>query len=353
MRWALILGFAAILSGVCGVGLSLAQSVLPLPPEELPEGVAEAGEFAPEGWTPGQPHPGQPLYEQFCLACHSMASNTLIGPGFSGLWQRMEEGPAHHEDPEKPIQQRILEYVKDVRGVQDPYFLERQQSQGPTPGVDMTDRGGLPGDVTDRQILDIIDYILRFRGVDFDEAEYRRRVRLGRSLVSGARSFRNGAPSCTGCHTAGAERALRGANVGRNIGGTFVIARERNVADDDDLFTGGLWDILSTEDAPVMHRYYRDGVGHLTDGEMDAVMTFFEHQLRQVGTERESNYLPIFALVLAALTILLIEPGLYATLFAKEEHEYIDGPYEEEHHHDEPADSGGYGSAKTKDETGK
>lgn len=326
---------------------------MPIPPDELPPGVAEAGEFAPEGWAPGQPHPGQALYEQYCLACHSMASNVLIGPGFSGLWQRMAEGPAHHEDPDMPIQQRLLDYVKDVRGVQDPFFLERQQTQGPTPGIDMTDRGGLPTDVTDRQILDIIDYILRFRGIDFDEGEYRRKVRLGRALVGGARSFRNGAPSCTGCHTAGPDEALRGANVGGNIAHTFVAARDRNISGDDDLNTGGLWDILSGENAPVMHRYYRDGVGHLTDGELDAVMTFFEHQLRQVGTERESNYLPIFALVLAALMILLIEPGLYATLFVKEEHEYVDGPYEEEHHHDEPAQSGGYGSKKSEDETGK
>src|SRR5690606_11112693 len=73
---------------------------------------------------------------------------------------------------------------------------------------------------------------------------------------------------------------------------------------------------------------------HLTDGELLAVMTFFEQQLREVGTERESNYLPIFALLLAAMMVLLMEPGLYANLFVREEHEYVDGPSQEEHHDD-------------------
>ncbi|MBX3460941.1 MAG: hypothetical protein KF696_13410 [Planctomycetes bacterium] len=339
----LFLAFAALLCAAIGFNVfetSAHAQAMPIPDAELPDSV-KSGRWSPAGWAPGQPHPGEKLITP-CMACHKMSTEKSVGPGFAGLYDRVSavgfEG--------KPVQQRLLDYIKDVRGTKDPYFVEMQKKEGPTPGVDMTPFGGLADSTPDADILAIIDYILRYRALDFDEVSYMRKVRLGEELVSGARHFRNGAPACTGCHTAGPQENLRGANVGGKIGHTFVAAKARGGIEKD-MYSDGLFDLLSGENAPRMHRYYRDGVGHLTDAELEAVMTFFDYQLRQVGTERESNYLPIFALVLAALFILLMEPGLYANLFAKEEEpEYIDGPYqEEEHHHDDHHEvPAGYGS---------
>ncbi|MBK8207913.1 MAG: c-type cytochrome [Planctomycetes bacterium] len=336
---------AAVLCTVIGFGVfatTVDAQAMPVPEAELPEGVKNAGQFAPVGWAPGQPHPGERLFST-CAACHTLSTKKTVGPGFAGLYERV----AATQFEGKAVQQRLLEYIKDVKGVKDPYFLEMQKKEGPTPNVDMTPRGGLADTITDRQILDIIDYILRNRVRDFDEAAYMKKVRLGREFVTGARHFSNGGPSCIGCHTVGADDQLRGGNVGKNISHTLVAART-NGGEEKDMYAQGLFNLLSGENAPRMHRYYRDGVGHLTDSELEAVMTFFDYQMRQVGTERESNYLPIFALLLAALFILLMEPGLYANLFAKEEEaEFIDGPYEPEvHHHDEDHEAdhgGGYG----------
>lgn len=329
---------AAVLCTVIGFGVfattfatTAEAQAMPVPEAELPDGVKNAGEFAPVGWSTGQPHPGEKLFST-CAACHTLSTKKTVGPGFAGLYERV----AATQFEGKAVQQRLLEYVKDVKGVKDPYFLEMQKKEGPTPNVDMTPRGGLAETITDRQILDLIDYILRNRVLDFDEGAYMKKVRLGRDFVTGARHFSNGGPSCIGCHTVGADEQLRGGNVGKNISHTLVAART-NGGEEKDMYAQGLFNLLSGENAPRMHRYYRDGVGHLTDSELEAVMTFFDYQMRQVGTERESNYLPIFALLLAALFILLMEPGLYANLFAKEEEaEFIDGPYEPEvHHHDE------------------
>jgi mono/diheme cytochrome c family protein len=336
LRWLVLLGVATVLCCVAGFGVIQGQAMA-VPDADLPDGVKNAGEFAPPGWSPGQTHPGQQAYEQYCATCHALSSQTKTGPGFRGLFERVNE--TSYEG--KAVQQRMLEYVRDVVNVQDPYFLEVQKTKGPTANRDMTERGGMPAGTTDREFLDVIDYILRFYAPDFDESEYMKKVRLGRDMVSGARSFANGAPSCIGCHTVGPDNELRGANIGGNVAHTFVVASAKPGAIDEDMYSEGLFQILSGDDAPQMHRYYRDGVGHLNDGELLAVMTFFEHQMRQVGTEEESNFLPIFALVLAALMVLLMEPGLYANLFVKEEHEYVDGPYEGEHHDDHPAEASG------------
>jgi hypothetical protein len=350
LRWLVLFGLMSVLCCVIGLGIAQAQAV-EIPQDDLPEGLRELDQFAPEGWTPGSPHPGQGQFEQFCQMCHSLGTNIVVGPGLEGLWQRIEEGPA--PDVATPIQERILTYVLNPAGTADPYFLDLQQRVSGGQAL-MQPRGGMPDTVTERQILDIIDYVLRFRAIPFDESAYMRQVRVGRALVSGARPFANGAPACIGCHTAGADEDLRGANIASNIAGTMVKAR--NIVEQtrrgsaDDYYADGLWEIMSGENAPRMHRYYRDGVGHLTDAEREAVMTFFNHQLRQVGTERESNYLPIFALFFAALLILVIEPGLYANLFVKEEHEYVDGPYQEDDHH---GDDDGPGGDKGKSEGDK
>ncbi|MEZ5993078.1 MAG: hypothetical protein R3E76_12060 [Planctomycetota bacterium] len=341
LRWLIFFGCAAIAFGALGYTVANAQAVEKIPDGELPEGVKSAGDFAPQGWDGSGTHPGKADFDTFCSACHNLNEVAKIGPGFAGLYDRVTKGPAHDG---KPVQQRLLEFIKETRTggpenySKDPYFKSVQETSGGA-GVQMQTRGGLPESATDRRILDIIDYILRFRQPTFSEEAYLKQVKLGKELVSGARPFKWGAPSCTGCHTIGAEHDLRGANVGGNVAHTYVLARQRGV-DEKSNFADGLQDILGGEDAPPAHYWYKDGEGShpLTEVELVAVNTFFEQAARETGTERDSNYLPIFALLLAALGIVLLEPGVLNILFVKEDHEYIDGPYaEEEHHHDDHA----------------
>lgn len=347
VRWMVLFAFAALTFAGIGFGVSQAQQIETVPDTELPEGVKNAGEFAAPGWAAGQPHPGQAAYEQSCKACHTLGKDLGVGPGFAGLYERVAAAP--HEN--KAVQQRLLEFVRDVNNVQDPYF-KKMQDEVAGPGVQMTVLGGLPPTVTDRQILDIIDYILRFRASDFNEREFRKEVQYGMDLVSGATGFQYGAPACITCHTAGPQEDVRGANVAGNIAHTYVIARKAG-KDKKSNYSDGLHWLLSdvsNKERPRAHKFYDDveGGGPLSPEESKAVMTFFEDQTRQVGTEHQSNFLPIFGLILAALFIFLIEPGLINNLFAEESEEFVDGPYEEEHHDHGPghahADDHGGGS---------
>jgi cytochrome c5 len=314
-RWLLLFGAGAVLFTLLGIGASFAQQVLVIPvaEEQHPDNV---GRYAPLDWNPALgDHPGKALFNNTCRACHTLSAAGVAGPGLRGLEARV------------PSRRRLFEFIVDPKATdEDEYFagLRRQWNDAMQP------RGGNPN-LSDEDILHIIDYILRHDDVDFNELEYRRQVRLGRLLVSGARSFRYGVPSCTGCHSIGADDDLMGAGVAGNASHTGVLAA-RLGNDRDHYYMDGLREFLQDENGPAMHHHYRGARG-LTDLELQAVATFFDDQLRRVGTERESNYLPILALIVAALGILLIEPGLYARMFVKEDKEYVDGPYEEEGHH--------------------
>lgn len=341
----LVIGFAfaALVFAGIGFGVTSAQQIEPLPEAELPDGVKNAGDFAPPGWAAGQPHPGQKGYETSCKACHTLSAELTVGPGFAGLFDRVNGTP--HES--KAVQQRLLEYVRDVQNVKDPYF-KKMQDEVAGPGPQMTVLGGLPPTVTDREILDIIDYILRFKASDFNEREFRKEVQYGMDLVSGATGFQYGGPACITCHTAGPQEDVRGANVAGNIAHTYVLGRKAG-KDKKSNYSDGLHWLLSdpaNDKRPRAHSFYTDveGGGPLNEAELKAVMTFFEDQTRQVGTEHQSNFLPIFGLILAALIIFLIEPGLVNNLFVEEGHEYVDGPYEEEHHDHDHGEARGYGS---------
>lgn len=331
LRWLMVFGIAAIAFGAIGYSVSHAQVAEALPEEEV---VASVDEAAPPGWTGSGDHPGKALFDAHCRLCHAISERQLTGPGLLGVGQRVEAGPAHEG---KSVVQRLLEYIKNARqgGPEnyspDPYFKSVQESVAGA-GVQMSDRGGLPEDVTDRQILDVIHYFLTVRDIEFDEAQYWREYKLGHALVAGDSPFQWGAPSCSGCHSVGAD--IQGADIGPNIAHTYVLMRARG-KDERNNFTDGLYEILSGKDAPKAHHFYRDeeGSGPPTEAELKVMATYFEQAARETGTEHSSNYLPIFALLFAALCIIALEPGIVNILFAKEHGEYIDGPYKEDDHH--------------------
>lgn len=345
LRWLVAFGLAAIAFGMLGYSVQ-AQAVEKVPDEELPAGVKDAGTNTPPGWTGSGTHPGKALFDSTCGVCHSLGTTMKTGPGLAGLYTRIQE--SHQgEDPYKVV----ADYVE--RSVQggpeaydtDPYFRKIQEEVA-GPGVQMATRGNLPPEATRRDLLNVIDYIFRFRESDFVEAEYLKQVKTGRDLVSGRVGFKWGGPSCTGCHTIGADPDLRGANLASNVAHTYVLSRRLGTNEKLN-YADGLYELLSGEHAAASHFYYKDEEGShpLTEKELVAVNTFFEQAARDTGTEQSSNYLPIFALLAAALCILLLEPGILNILFVKETHEYVDGPYVVEHHHpDEGHQTPGEGS---------
>ena len=125
-------------------------------------------ETTPPDWDGSGTHPGQADFDQYCRLCHSMSETMKTGPGLAGLAARIEQGPAYEG---KTVPGRVLEYIKtlnpaDPESTKDPYFKEVQETVA-GPGAQMTIRGGLPEDVTDRRILDqqIRDTIKQFAQV--------------------------------------------------------------------------------------------------------------------------------------------------------------------------------------------
>ncbi|MEE9311465.1 MAG: hypothetical protein V3V10_03530, partial [Planctomycetota bacterium] len=209
----------------------------------------------------------------------------------------------------------------------DPYFKALETTM-------MQPRGGLQ---TDAEVRAVIDFILRHTlGKSTDESGWRNSVKLGGDLARGSKSFAAGAPSCTSCHTVGPQADMRGSNVGPNVAHTFNVAMGLG-GSDETMYIEGMRDLLAGEDAAKMHSYYRDDEGNcnLSESELNSLMTFFERQLREVGTERTSNYLPVIALILAAFSLMFIDGSFYGRLFAKSGPETVDGPYEEDDHHED------------------
>jgi cytochrome c2 len=320
----ILLGSAALCCALVGYGVIEAQvvQVIDIAEEQHPDNVDR---YAPSDWTPADgEHPGKAPFEANCQLCHTLDSRATAGPGLRGLEERV------------PSRRRLFHFIVDPKSTDDDdpedettqYFLQLRRDWNDA----MQPRGGNPN-LTDQEILDIIDYILRHDWLDFDEARHLSRVREGRRLVSGTLGFSNGGPSCITCHSVGPDPDLRGSRVSGNVAHTYVAAAALG-GDRDSHYVEGLYELLSGADAPAGHQYYSEARGGtLTDRELESVMVFFEHAMRQTGTERESNYLPILALILAALGILLVEPRLYASLFVKDEHDVDDGPYAEDDHH--------------------
>jgi mono/diheme cytochrome c family protein len=293
-----------------GTGRVLAQQSTFVPVDPPKENPANTGKFAPLDWTPAKgEHPGKAKFQQVCASCHRIdEKGTAAGPGLLGLAERV------------PERERILKFVQDPQGVADPYFVKMRDGFAGA----MAPRGG--SSFTDAELLEIIDFILRHRQ-EFGP-DPREKVRLGRALASGEHGFENGAPSCTGCHTIGAgmnssHKQLRGANVGPNIAHTWVIARDAE----------GLKALLEDPKGTPMHHFYGPRAKPITADEYASLIAFFERAARDTGTEHQSNYLPIFALILAALGIFLLDGSLFGKLFVEEEHEYVDGPYADDHGH--------------------
>jgi cytochrome c2 len=319
----ILLGLAAICSISLGLSYSLAdaQAIVPIEAEEInPKIVETADEWTDVVWDGTGEHPGQKLYEK-CELCHSLDDAKKVGPGFAGLWERIES-----VEYQGTVRERLFNFVVDPApdSQEDPYFK-------PLATGGMPARGML---ATDAEVRAVLDFILRHTyGKSGGEGEWRKNVTLGGDLARGSKSFAEGAPSCTSCHTVGPQPGMRGSNVGPNVAHTFNEAMALG-GTDETLYVEGLQEVLAGKDAPAMHSYYRndEGACNLTDSELTALMTFFERQLREVGTERTSNYLPLIALILAAFSLLFIDGSFYSKLFVKAGPEAVDGPYEEDDH---------------------
>ena len=323
-RWLLLFGAAAFVCAALSVsaGVASAQAtddieVVPTPADN-PKNV---GEFAPVKWEPEQgEHPGKKLFAS-CAACHTLGTDKKVGPGLAGMADRV------------PERERLLKFIENPKATDgDQYFKDLRASFADMMAAQGRDAGGA---LTREQILLVIDYILRHRAKvpTMTPEQLDAQVKLGRDLVSGTRGFAQGGPACVGCHTIGSDKDLRGGNVGPNIAHAYVLARA-NGSKKAANFSDGLAVVLIGPEAPKMHEVFQtaDNKPPFTDEELDAMAAFFERTARQVGTERESNYLPIFALILAALAVLLLDGSLFGKLFVKEKHEYVDGPYAADKH---------------------
>lgn len=311
-RRVILLGAMAIACALFGItGTAFAQQKATYVPIDAPKpDPKNVGKFAPLDWTPAKgEHPGKKHFVNVCQACHKLNETKFVGPGLAGLADRV------------PERARLLRFITDPKSVDDDDYFKKRRAEF-SDGMAAQGTAGVKekGTLSEQDILDVIDFILRHK------AEYgpppEQRIIEGRKLASGAKGFANGAPSCIGCHTIGADKNLRGATVGPNIAHTWVIAKDK----------AGLQALMEKPDGPAMHHFYRANDRPIEGDEYDALITFFERAARDTGTEVQANFLPIFALIVAAVGIFIFDGSIFGKMFVHEDHEFVDGPYAEEDH---------------------
>jgi cytochrome c2 len=161
-------GLAAIAFGMLGYSVSHAQVVEKTPDEELAPELKGAN---PVNWSGSGTHPGKAGYEKACQRCHSLGTNVVVGPGLSGLFGRIQDSHKG-EDPYLVVAdfvERTVMGAEEKNYDKDPYFRKVQETIGGA-GVQMATRGDMnliKDGATRADLLEVIDYIFRFRQSDF------------------------------------------------------------------------------------------------------------------------------------------------------------------------------------------
>lgn len=151
------------------------------------------------------PSEGQALFQEKCVACHTIGSGPLVGPDLKGVTARRERSWLIRwmSSPDKmlaagdPIATRLLEEFKNVP---------------------MPNQG-----VTETQARSLVAY-LEIHGQGAPQTTGAPLSPLpggdplvGKELFSGVRRFRNGGPACMACHSIAGVGALGGGALGPDL----------------------------------------------------------------------------------------------------------------------------------------
>jgi len=212
---------------------------------------------------------GDVLFNQVCVACHTIGGGKLIGPDLANVQQRRPR-------------EWLLRFIKSSKSVidsGDPYAVARFEEFNNIPMPD--------NNFSDAQIMNILGYIAANSpggGVDdktaqgdaepdlFSQPATEENVRSGEALFVGTKRLANRGPTCISCHNIKYDGAMSGGGLAKDL------------TDSHSRLSGaGVTGMIRSSPYPVMKQAFEDTP--ITDQELFDLTAFLAH----VDTESDSQ----------------------------------------------------------------
>lgn len=226
---------------------------------------------------------GQALFQEKCVACHTIGAGDRVGPDLKGVSSRRD----------RTWLTRWLSVPDQMLAQGDPIAKELLEKYGNVP---MPNQG-----LTKEQVEVLVAYLETEGEKGLATAAAATSVALppgnaaaGKDLFTGVRRFRNGGPPCMACHSIAGIGALGGGALGPDL--TTAISR----------FGGaGLASVLAAIPFPTMNPIY--GRRPLTPQEQADLRAFVQQALVAERSPQAARQLTGLAIVGAAVLLVLAQ----------------------------------------------
>jgi len=220
--------------------------------------------------APAQQGEGETLFNQICVACHTIGKGKLVGPDLADVHKRRPED-------------WLINYIKSSQTViksGDPYAVNLFEEYNKQLMPD--------NNYTDSQVLSVIAYIAANSPVDETVAveaqasEPERpvteeNVGSGRLLFVGKKRFANGGPTCNTCHNLQFDGAITGGTLAKDLTDSYT--RLSGV---------GVKAMMASSPFPAMRQAFEGKP--LTDDELFDLTAFLQYVDSESGSQSGRRY---------------------------------------------------------------
>jgi len=241
---------------------------------------------------------GETLFNQICVACHTIGQGKRIGPDLANVQQRRSEA-------------WLISFIKSSQSViksGDAYAVKLFNEYNK---MVMPDNG-----FSDDQIRSILNYIAAKSPAPEKKVKAEKvapaapapvrppteaDITHGEKLFSGVQHLTNGGPSCISCHTANYKNTFSGGGLARDL--TTAFSRLNGAA--------GIQAILSNPPFPAMKQAYEGKP--LTEEEKISITAFLQEVDQNKAAQQAKNYNAqlLFSGLGGAFLLLLLFGGLW------------------------------------------
>ncbi len=212
---------------------------------------------------------GETLFNQTCVACHTIGGGRLIGPDLVNIHTMRDESWLI----------RFIQVSSEMiaEGDADAVALFNEYNQIPMP----------PHAFSDDEVRAIIGYIARISPAEaspssaaIEEAAVPvtdAAVQRGRDLFTGIAGFEQGAAACNSCHHVNTDAVMTGGSLGKDL--TQAFSR----------LTGpGIRAMVNAPPFPMMRTAYAEKA--LTEEEASSIIAFLQSADQEHQTQEVKNY---------------------------------------------------------------